>query len=121
MENNTCVCNLNYEGDGITCTGESSLFTWETGAGTGEEQVTPAGLHPDPSTSAQASVTMPALFRTLFISGFAHGCPAYLPGHGFNFFFNCFAKQDVLVFHSIFQTQQVVSLAWEIQKPTTAL
>lgn len=71
MENNTCVCNLNYEGDGITCTGESSVFPWEIGADTGEEWgvVTPAGLHPDPSTACSGSATMPVLSRTLFING----------------------------------------------------
>lgn len=29
-ENNTCECNLNYEGDGITCTGGSHLCMCET-------------------------------------------------------------------------------------------
>lgn len=122
MENNTCVCNLNYEGDGITCTGESSLFTWETGTGTGEEQgvVTAAGLHPDPSTVYRASVTMPVISWTLFINGLLEVTLPTSLSHSL-IFFNCFAKQDVLVFHSIFLTQQVISLAWKVQNLTTAL
>jgi len=31
--NNTCECNLNYEGDGITCTGKSHLCTGGPAAG----------------------------------------------------------------------------------------